>query len=65
MAESNWKLGTVTVKDLIALAKGLKTEAGSNPEYDRALVELIVDAAGLSMEDRYVVAAAIGIKEAQ
>jgi hypothetical protein len=33
----------VTVGDLIALARGLRSDDGENVEYDRALVELIAD----------------------
>lgn len=42
-----------TLAGLIYLAAGLVTEPGdSNPEYDRALAELVTDAAGDSMERR-------------
>ena len=40
---------TVTVERLIKLARDLKSEHGENSEYDRALVELVTDAAGLPM----------------
>lgn len=50
------------IPKLIALAAGLKSEHGENPEYDRALVELVVDAAGASMEEKTKYAAAIGIE---
>ena len=61
----DWKTGSITIKELIRLARGL-IEPGSdcsNPEYERAMVELIVDAAGLPMDDRSLVARAIGVKE--
>lgn len=41
----------VSVGDLIALARGLKSDDGENPEYDRALVELISDAAYSAGDD--------------
>lgn len=42
---------TRTYQDAIVAARGLKTEDASNPEYDRALVELIFDLFG-SNHDR-------------
>lgn len=36
---------------LIRLAAGLRSEDGENPDYDRALVELCADAAGLTQND--------------
>ena len=53
--------GTVAVRLLFELAKALKSESGENPEYDRALVELCTDAAGLSMEGKADVARKLGI----
>ena len=54
---------TVTVSDLLELAMWLKSPDGENPEYDRALVELVTDAAGLSMDDKDVIGQAIGVKQ--
>lgn len=48
---------------LIELAGGLKSEHGENPEYDRALVELVTDALSLSMDYKDAVARLIGIKQ--
>ncbi len=47
ISRRDWKLieaRTVTVERLIKLATGLKSEHGENPEYDRALVELVTEA---------------------
>jgi hypothetical protein len=52
----------VSIARLIKLARDLKSEDGENPEYDRALVELITDAAGMTMEyGRPTIAEQIGI----
>ena len=57
------KARMITVGDLIRLASGLKSEHGENPEYDRALAELVTDAAGLSMaSSRGAAARKIGLK---
>jgi hypothetical protein len=54
----------ITVGRLIELAKGLKSEHGEANDYDRALAELVTDAAGLSMEEgKVLVAEKIGIPE--
>ena len=46
--------------DLICEAEGLASEDGENPEYDRALVELVIRSLGLNdNDDRDMVAAAI------
>jgi hypothetical protein len=48
---------------LLNSAKSLKSEDGENPEYDRALVELIADVSGHPMEQsKPQVAALLGIK---
>jgi hypothetical protein len=52
----------VAVSELIKLARGLKSEEGENKEYDRALVELVTDAAGLSMDEKGKIAKKIGVK---
>jgi hypothetical protein len=52
----------VSVGDLIRLARGLRDEDGDNVEYERALAELICDAAGLSMGLKESVAERIGLK---
>ena len=49
----------VSVGHLIGIAAALRSEDKENDEYDRALVELIVDASGLSMDDRDQVSKAI------
>jgi hypothetical protein len=53
----------VTVGDLIKLAGELCDDKdGSNPEYERALTELICDAAGLPMELKAEVGHRMGLK---
>jgi hypothetical protein len=54
----------ISQAELIELARGLKSEHGENPEYDRALVELCTDALGMSMDERHKVARMIGVKHA-
>lgn len=51
----------IKIADLITLAIQLKSEHGENTEYDRALVELVTDAAGLSMEYKKQIAGLIGV----
>jgi hypothetical protein len=53
----------VTIGRLIDEAKRLKSEHGENPEYDRALIELVTFVAGGTTENLSTVAAALGIKE--
>lgn len=49
---------------LIEIARGLRSEDGENPEYDRALVELICHAYGLESDSsRAHIAETIGIPE--
>jgi hypothetical protein len=48
---------------VIRQAKDLKTEDASNPEYDRALVELTMRLLGLDEDHRDAVAKAIGVNE--
>ena len=50
---------TVTIGELIQFAGWLASEDGENGEYDRALAELITDAAGLDMISKDDVAGAI------
>lgn len=52
---------TVTIQELIQLAQFLKSEDGENGEYDRALLELVTDAARISQNDRTLVANLIGM----
>ena len=54
------------VADLIDIAIGLKSGGGVNTEYDRALVEMIVEAAGLPAEEENAkdVARSLGIDPA-
>ncbi len=55
-------VSVVRLGDLFEYARGLRSDPGSpNREYDRALVELVTDAAGLPMDAKSVVAAALGI----
>jgi len=53
---------TVPVGTLIKLARDLRDEDGENVEYERALAELVTDAAGLSMGFKRAVARKIGLK---
>jgi hypothetical protein len=53
---------TVSVGDLIKLARDLRDEDGDNVEYERAMAELICDAAGLSMDMKGAIAKRIGLK---
>ena len=48
---------TTTLAHLVAIAQDLKSEDGENPEYDRALIELIRDAFGIGydMDDGRVI----------
>lgn len=60
----NWKKleqKTVSIGDLIRLARDLRDEDGDNVEYERALAELITDAAALSMDHKTDVANRIGL----
>lgn len=50
----------ISIRDLIDLADTL-VEDGSNPEYGRALVELIIYAGSLSMEEAPAIAEKIGV----
>ena len=52
----------ITWARLIKEAKDLKSEHGENPEYDRAMVELMTFATGGTTEDLPKTAAEIGIK---
>jgi len=57
-------MGTMIRLDrLIEAAKGLKSEDGENAEDDRALVELILDVAGMSQQRFDEIADIIGIGE--
>lgn len=47
--------------NLLAQAKDLKSEDGENPEYDRALVELVSRTSGFTSDDYDTVAREIGI----
>lgn len=53
----------ITLGHLVNMASELKSVKGENPEYDRALVELITVAAGYPVEDQPKFAFAIGIKQ--
>jgi hypothetical protein len=52
---------TVRLGLLLQYARELKSEHGENEEYDRALVELCLDAAGLTQDDKPEMAAILGI----
>lgn len=41
----------ISVSALLEAAQNLKSEDRENPEYDRALLELVSDATGLSKEE--------------
>lgn len=57
--------GTITLGELIGLAKFLKSEDGENGEYDRALLDLITDAARIRQNDRVQIYNLIWKKEKQ
>jgi hypothetical protein len=48
-------------KRLIEIARELKAGDGSNPEYDRALVNVVTDFLGKTQDDQFVVAQMLGI----
>lgn len=58
---------SATYQDAKTAARNLKSEQGENPEYDRALVELLVDTFHIGefgMEDgRYIVMKELGMKD--
>lgn len=57
---------TVTFRKLIQFARELKSVHGENPEYDRALCELIAEATDLPVHlCKYRLAKMIGIKRAK
>lgn len=65
MAKLDWKAiesRQLSVGTLMKLASDLKDEDGENAEYERALAELVTDAAGLSMDFKRAVAKRIGLK---
>jgi hypothetical protein len=45
---------TITLRELIQHAQYLKSEDGENGEYDRALLELVTDAAHIPQNDRAI-----------
>jgi len=55
---------TITIGELMNLAAGLCTDPGDPPnvEYERAMAELVTDAAGLPMEWKVGMALRIGLK---
>lgn len=66
MAKLDWKLielRAVSVGTLMRLARNLSDPDEENKEYARALVELIVQAAGLSMGDKQAIARRLGLKD--
>jgi hypothetical protein len=52
---------SLSVTKLLDFARGLRSEHGENPEYDRALVELCCDAAGWPMDRKVDMARELGI----
>lgn len=54
----------ISIAQLVAIAMALKSDDGENNEYDRALVETIIEAAGLSHEQFDAVYAELGMGEA-
>ena len=52
---------TPEARRILKVARGLKSEDGENPEYDRALVEMTCDLLGIPMVDRREVEQLIGI----
>ncbi len=64
MITLDWKLAEakkLTVGDLLRLASNLKSEDGENPEYDRALVEIVADALALPCEFKSDIIKRLGI----
>ena len=57
----------VNTEHLLECARFLSSEDGENPEYDRALVELCIDAVGWPMghEEKAEMAALLGIRGLQ
>jgi hypothetical protein len=53
-----------SVAELVLLARSLKSESGKDADYDRGLVDLVVEAAGATEDDKPAFARLIGIKEA-
>lgn len=51
MIHPNIKTHKVSIGTLMAIANRLKSEHAENPEYDRALVELVAVVAGFSPAD--------------
>ena len=54
-------MGPVTLKNLFDQARSLVSEDGDNPEYDRALVELVTYASGFNSDSFPLVSAALGV----
>jgi hypothetical protein len=50
--------------EAVRVARTLRSEAGENPEYDRALVEMVTRLSGRSHDDDPAVAELLGIGEA-
>ncbi|MFA5132896.1 MAG: hypothetical protein WC444_06245 [Candidatus Paceibacterota bacterium] len=50
------------MKTLLQIATQLKSENNKNPEYDRALVEFLTEALGLTMDHKNDVAELLDIK---
>ena len=46
---------TIKYKDAIKVAADLLSDHGENPEYDRAITELVGDLFGFSMDDKHIV----------
>jgi hypothetical protein len=48
---------------IITIAKGLVSEEGENPEYDRGVTEVVSEFLGVSMDEKVSVARLIGVHE--
>jgi hypothetical protein len=59
---SVYRRAEVRTDTLFELARGLRSEQHENAEYDRALVELVCEAAGLSMDYKEEVAENVGVE---
>lgn len=56
----------VRYESLLAIARGLVSEDGENFEYDRALIEVCLEAGGFPLTEvsgRYMMALLLGIKD--
>lgn len=54
---------TISINTLIEYARQLASEHGENPEYDRALVELVSDCCGVGQDHYKTVADVLQVKK--